>query len=62
MAAAAHNSYVRDTPQLPLPDTTRPIVELFSAETGALLALTRCLLQDELDTAAPGITRGWSGS
>lgn len=52
----AHNSYVRDTPQLPLPDTTRPIVELFSAETGALLALTRCLLQDELDAAAPGIT------
>lgn len=52
----AHNSYVRDTPQLPLPDTTRPIVELFSAETGALLALTRYLLPDELDTAAPGIT------
>ena len=23
----AHNSYVRDTPQLPLPDTTRPIVD-----------------------------------
>ena len=29
----AHNSYVRDTPQLPLPDTTRPIVDLFAAET-----------------------------
>lgn len=56
MAAAAHNSYVRDTPQLPLPDTTRPIVDLFAAETGALLALTRYLLPDELDTAAPGIT------
>ena len=52
----AHNSYIRDTPQLPLPDTSRPIVELFAAETGALLALTRCLLQDELDAAAPGIT------
>ena len=52
----AHNSYVRDTPQLPLPDTTRPIVDLFAAETGALLALTRYLLPDELDTAAPGIT------
>lgn len=23
----AHNSYIRDTPQLPLPDTTRPIVD-----------------------------------
>ena len=56
MAAAAHNSYIRDTPQLPLPDTTRPIVDLFAAETGALLALTRYLLPDELDTAASGIT------
>ena len=62
MAAAAHNSYIRDTPQLPLPDTTRPIVDLFAAETGALLALARYLLPDELDTAAPGITRGWSRS
>ncbi len=35
----AHNSYIRDTPQLPLPDVTRPIVDLFAAETGALLAL-----------------------
>lgn len=52
----AHNSYIRDTPQLPLPDTSRPIVELFAAETGALLALTRYLLKDELDAAAPGIT------
>ena len=52
----AHNSYIRDTPQLPLPDTTRPIVDLFAAETGALLALTRYLLPDELDAAAPGIT------
>ena len=52
----AHNSYIRDTPQLPLPDTTRPIVDLFAAETGALLALTRYLLHDELDAAAPGIT------
>ena len=51
----AHNSYVRDTPQLPLPDTSQPIVELFAAETGALLALTRYLLHDELDTTVPGI-------
>ncbi len=52
----AHNSYIRDTPQLPLPDTSQPIVDLFAAETGALLALTRYLLQDELDAAAPGMT------
>ncbi len=52
----AHNSYIRDTPQLPLPDTSRPVVDLFAAETGELLALTRYLLHDELDAAAPGIT------
>ena len=52
----AHNSYIRDTPQLPLPDTSRPIVELFAAETGALLALARYLLHNELDAAAPGLT------
>ena len=52
----AHNSYIRDTPQLPLPDTAKPIVDLFAAETGALLALTRYLLAPELDAAAPGIT------
>ena len=34
----AHNSYVRDTPQLPLPDTARPLIDLFAAEAGALLA------------------------
>lgn len=52
----AHNSYIRDTPQLPLPDTSRPIVELFAAETGGLLALTRYLLSEELDALAPGLT------
>lgn len=51
----AHNNYIRDTPQLPLPDTSRPIVELFAAETGALLALVRFLLKDELESIAPGI-------
>lgn len=51
----AHNSYIRDTPQLPLPDTSRPVIELFAAETGALLALVRYLLQPELEAAAPGL-------
>ena len=35
----AHNTYRRDTPQLPLPDPARPVIDLFAAETGALLAL-----------------------
>ena len=36
-----------------LPDVTEPIVELFSAETGALLAWTDHLLEDRLDKASP---------
>lgn len=51
----AHNSYIRDTPQLPLPDTARPVVDLFAAETGALAALVRYLLGEQLEAAAPGI-------
>ena len=52
----AHNSYVRDTPQLPLPDTTRPIVDLFAAETGALIATVYGLLGAALDGYAPGFS------
>lgn len=51
----AHNSYIRDTPQLPLPDVTRPIVDLFAAETGALLATVYGLLGAALDEYAPGL-------
>ena len=51
----AHNSYIRDTPQLPLPDVTRPIVDLFAAETGALIATVYGLLGDTLDEYAPGL-------
>ena len=51
----AHNSYIRDTPQLPLPDVTRPIVDLFAAETGALIATVCGLLGEELDAYAPGL-------
>ena len=36
-----------------LPDVTEPIVELFSAETGALLAWTDYLLEDRLDKVSP---------
>lgn len=51
----AHNSYIRDTPQLPLPDVTRPIVDLFAAETGALLAMVHYLLGAALEKAFPGL-------
>lgn len=51
----AHNSYVRDAPQLPLPDTARPVVDLFAAETGALLATVQGLLAPQLEAYAPGL-------
>ena len=45
----AHNSYMRDTPQLLLPDVTAPIMDLFSCETGAVLAAAYYLLAARLD-------------
>ena len=52
----AHNSYVRDATQLPLPDPARPVIDLFAAETGALLATLRALLGERLDILAPGLS------
>ena len=51
----AHNSYLRNTPNLPLPDVTRPIIELFACETGAQLAMFYYLLKDVLDPISPFI-------
>ena len=53
----AHNAYRRDAPQLPLPDPARPVIDLFAAETGALLALTCSLLRERLEAYAPGLAR-----
>ena len=44
----AHNSYVRDAPQAPWPDVSRPVVDLFAAETGALLSCAAAVLADHL--------------
>jgi hypothetical protein len=54
-------SYIRDTPQLPLPDVTRPIVDLFAAETGALIATVCGLLGKALDAYAPGLAARLKG-
>ena len=51
----AHNSYIRDTPQLILPDVTRPVMDLFACETGALLACAAYLLEDDLNAVSPYI-------
>lgn len=53
----AHNSYIRDTPQYPLPDITRPVIDLFSAETGAVLAVTEFLLREPFASISPAISK-----
>lgn len=55
--APAHNTYIRDTPQSPLPDYTRPVIDLFAGETGSVLALTEYLLRPILDSISPFISK-----
>lgn len=49
----AHNSYVRNSENLILPDTARPVIDLFACETGAQLATIYYLLKDSLDSVSP---------
>lgn len=51
-----HNSYVRDAPQFPLPDTARPVLDLFSAETGAVLATVRYVMGTDFGEYRPFVT------
>lgn len=51
----AHNSYVRNAPQLILPDTSNPVIELFSCEAASVLSVVHYLLKDELDAFSPFI-------
>ena len=51
----AHNTYIRDTPALPLPDPKRPVVDLFAAETGAQLAALLFLFEDRMNAVTPMI-------
>lgn len=53
----AHNCYLRDTPQLPLPDAANPVLDLFACETGAVLATVFYLLKNSLEKISPFITR-----
>lgn len=45
----AHNAYVRDETPLRWPDTATPVVDLFAAETGALLAVCCNVLAQRLE-------------
>ncbi|PDT13920.1 heparinase [Rhizobium sp. J15] len=51
----AHNAYGRGGPRLPLPDSSQPVVDLFAAETAALLATIVALLGAALDSISPEI-------
>jgi hypothetical protein len=51
----AHNSHVRGGPRAPLPDPEHPVIDLFAAETGALLAVACRLLGRALEARAPGL-------
>jgi len=51
-----HNSYERSQPQLLLPDSARPVLDLFACETGALLACASYLLGPELEEISPLVT------
>ena len=51
----AHNSYIRDTKQEYLPDVSRPIIDLFDAETGAFVAMAEYLLRPEFEKISPYI-------
>lgn len=50
-----HNSYERSEPQYILPDSSRPVLDLFACETGAALACVYYLLSEELDQISPFI-------
>ena len=52
----AHNTYIRDTPQEPLPDYSRPVVDLFAGETAAVLAAAEYLLRPVLAQVSPFIS------
>lgn len=53
----AHNSYIRNTPQLILPDVTRPVIDLFAAETASVLSMAEYLLRQELSEVSPFLSK-----
>ena len=52
----AHNSYIRDTPQLEIPNPLRPVIDLFSAESAAVISLSEYLLKSRLEAVSPDIS------
>ncbi|MBX4969264.1 hypothetical protein ABID08_004087 [Rhizobium binae] len=52
----AHNAYERSGARLPLPDNSQPVIDLFAAETAALLATIVALLGTALNDISPEIS------
>lgn len=52
---SCHNAYKRGEGSFILPDVTRPVLDLFACETGALLACIYYLLKDKLAGVSPFI-------
>ena len=53
----AHNTHIRDASQQVFPDTAAPIIDLFAAETGALMAFAEYLLRPVLEKRSPLISK-----
>lgn len=53
----AHNSYARGIIDPMLPDYERPVLALFSCQTGGILAMVDYLLGDRLDAVSPMIRK-----
>lgn len=51
-----HTSYIRDANQETMPDVTRPIIDLFDAESAALVAYAEYLLRPVLARVSPYIS------
>jgi hypothetical protein len=51
----AHNAQGRGGARAPLPDTSDPVLDLFAAETGGLLATVLSIMGEELEHRLPGL-------
>jgi hypothetical protein len=52
----AHNTYERDGKQYILPDVTRPIIDLFNAESGAEVAIAEKIMRPAFEKISPFIS------
>lgn len=53
----AHNSYIRDEKQYPLQNPECPVIDLFAAETGAVIGIAERLLRPRLLEISPFISK-----